>query len=227
MRSEHGFTLVEVLAAMTVGLVLLGATLGLMESTVRLNTGVMAKTDAMQRGRLAMDTLTQQLRSQVCLDVDTSAVIEGSDGNSVTFYSDFSEGDVKPFKRKLVFDPATGHITSLRYDQQVNGTYSDTATATNLVLENATLQRDPDDATKTIPFVRYYRYEEDDGGILRPETEITAPLDEDEAEQVALLELTFVSHPTGSGDGKKAVALTDQVVARHTDPNSGPNPACV
>jgi len=69
LRQEEGFTVMEVLIATLVGFVVLAAAMGLLESTVRLNTGVMGKTDAMQRGRLAMDKITQQLRSQVCLDL--------------------------------------------------------------------------------------------------------------------------------------------------------------
>ena len=43
-RAQDGMTLPEVLVAATVGFIVLAATLGLLESSVRLNTGVMAKT---------------------------------------------------------------------------------------------------------------------------------------------------------------------------------------
>ena len=53
LRDERGITLMEVLSAATVGFVVLAGVFGLLESSVRLNTGVLAKTDAMQRGRIA------------------------------------------------------------------------------------------------------------------------------------------------------------------------------
>ena len=105
-------TLMEVLMAHRRLRSCCSATLGLLDSTVRLNTGVMAKTDAMQRGRLAMDVITQQLRSQVCLEnLAGPAIVPGAtNATRSTFYSDFSEGDgtVPPTKRTLTFDPATG-----------------------------------------------------------------------------------------------------------------------
>ena len=102
LRNQDGFTVMEVLMAITVGFVVLAATLGLLESSVRLNTGLISKTDAMQRARLAMDMVTQDLRSQVCLDFDDAAVVAGTD-DSITFYGDFTEYGTRPKKRKLTF----------------------------------------------------------------------------------------------------------------------------
>ena len=106
LRAEDGFTVMELITAMAVGFVLLAATLGLLESSVRLNTGVISKTDAMQRGRLAMDTVTQQLRSQVCLDWDNSAVRADADDESVTFFADYGEGAAS--------SPSCGRCTTTR-----------------------------------------------------------------------------------------------------------------
>lgn len=231
LRTQDGFTMMEVLLAMTIGLVLLGSTLTLLESTVRLNTGVLAKTDAMQRGRLAMDTITQQLRSQVCFDINTSAIVLGSDENSVTFYSDFSADGQPPIKRTIGIT-AQG-IVSQRFDPPTPkpnpftpASYPGSPTASNLVLENARLQIDPL-TNQPIPFLRYYAYEPV-GDVLQATDELTPPLDAAEAARAARVEITYVSLPTGASDGKKAVSLSDQVMARHSDPNLAvPDPKCV
>ncbi len=112
LRSQEGFTLMEMLVAATVGFVILSATLGLLESTLRLDNGVMAKTDAQQRGRLAMDRITQELRSQVCLNLTTPAILPvKSTADSVTFYSDFGENvKAPPMLRTITFDAASGNI---------------------------------------------------------------------------------------------------------------------
>ena len=110
--------------AAVIGFVVLSATLGLLESSLRLNHGVMAKTDAMQRGRLAMDDVTQQLRSQVCLDgttladdIPVSAIVAGSNASSVTFYADFTEQRHASVKRRtLTFDTVTKSIRTSTYD---------------------------------------------------------------------------------------------------------------
>ena len=236
LRGEDGFTLMEVIAAMAVGLVVLGATLGLLESSVRLNTGVMAKTDAMQRGRLAMDTITQQLRSQVCLDWEHSAVRQGSDADTVTFFADFTAGGSKPVRRTLEFDPAARRIVLSRTDPPtplpnplVPDSYSATPDAQNLVLENVQLQANAatPEPTDTIPFLRYYAYEEV-GGVLRADDELDVPLSEAAAARVARVEVSFFALPTGTTDTAKGVNLSDQVMARHADPNLAvPDPNCV
>lgn len=231
VRNEDGFTLMEVIIAMTIGLVLLGSTLTLLESTVRLNTGVLAKTDAMQRGRLAMDQITQQLRSQVCFDINTSAIVAGSDENSVTFFSDFS-ADAQPPVKRTIGITANG-IISQRFNPPLPkpnpftpANYPGTPSATNLVLENARLQRDPN-TNQVTPFLKYYAYLEV-GGLLKAEQELSPPLDAAEAARAARVEITYVSMPTGSNDGKKSVTLSDEVMARHSDPNLAvPDPKCV
>jgi type II secretory pathway component PulJ len=85
LRAEDGMTLPEVLIAVTIGFVVLAATMGLLESTLRLSGGVMAKTDAMQRGRLAMDRLTQEMRSTS--GEITESVVEGTDVAGTIVYT--------------------------------------------------------------------------------------------------------------------------------------------
>jgi prepilin-type N-terminal cleavage/methylation domain-containing protein len=233
LRGEEGFTLMEVITAMAVGLVLLGATLGLLESSVKLNSGVMAKTDAMQRGRLAMDTITQQLRSQVCLDWNNSAIREHSDENSVTFFADFSAGETKPVLRTLTFDPEQRRIVIERTDPPsplpnplVPDSYADTPDSRNLVLENAVPQWDPV-AEENVDFLKYYAYREV-GGVLRADDELPTPLSDTAAARVARIEINFFALPTGSDDASKGVNLSDQVTARHADPNLAvPDPNCI
>jgi prepilin-type N-terminal cleavage/methylation domain-containing protein len=231
LRNQDGFTLIEVIAAMTVGLVLLGSTLTLLESSVKLNTGVVAKTDAMQRGRIAMDTITQQLRSQVCFDMETSAIVAGSDEDHVTFYSDFTAEDDPPVKRTITIDGRG--IVSDRFDapsplpeEFTPESYEDFPDASSLVLENAALLLDPDTG-ETVPFLKYYAYEENDG-LLTATDELDPPLNDAEAARAARVEITYVSRPTGASDGKKNVTLNDEIMARHSDPNLAvPDPRCV
>jgi type II secretory pathway component PulJ len=241
LREEDGATIMEVLTAITVGSVVLVAIFSMLESAVRLNTGVISRTDAMQRGRMAMDTITQELRSQVCLNnLNNPAVLDGATEDSVTFYSDFSEADAAPEKRTLTFHRDTGNITTEIYHPATADPDSEDdfdLAGTNLRLENAALQTVPDgDDTDTlpdeVPFLRYYAYQ-DVGNPLHPEpTMVLDPgadgLDPAEAARVARIEIAFVARPVGALDTSKGVNLNDQIVARHADPNlSVPDPKCV
>jgi type II secretory pathway pseudopilin PulG len=231
LRNQDGFTVMEMLMAITVGFVVLTATLGLLDSSVRLNVGLMSKTDAMQRARLGMDMVTQELRSQVCLDYDNAAVIAGDD-NAVQFYGDYTEAGERPVKRRLVFDPAKGTITSYAYAAPTAplplkpASFPTSPTRTNLVLEAVQNQVNPQ-TNQTIPFFTYYANHKDNDGVYRPSEKLTTPLNADDVKRVARIEVSFLARPTGAKDNKRAVNLSDQIMVRHLDPNVSLDPKCV
>jgi len=237
LRDEAGMTIMEVLVAATVGLVVLMAMFALLDSTVRGNTNVMRKTDAMQRGRIAMDLLTQELRSQVCLTNLAGTAIISGDASSVEFYSDFSEGDgtQPPTKRQLWFDAESGDMTTAIFTtdelEPVPGDFADAPTQIQMRLENAALQ-------PGVPFLRYYAYEWVGNPATRAEAteELVPPLTANEARRVARIDINFVAQPTGVEDRKKGVDLSDRIMARHSDPNLArwdptnpnlPDPRCI
>ena len=238
-RSDDGFTLMEVLVAATIGFIVLSATLGLLESTVRLSFGMVGKTDSLQRGRLAMDQITQQLRSQVCLNLDTPAILVGSTADEVVFYVDFSsaDGTTPPLKRRLTFPGGVfgtaGNIVATTWKTtdltpENDADFPATASSRNLVLENAMRQKNATDPTKEKPYLRYYAYQQV-GTPAHPEPtlELTPPLDAAEAARVARIDINLFARPTRSKDDSKGVNITDQVMVRHADPNlSVPDPAC-
>jgi hypothetical protein len=243
LRQEAGMTLMELMTAISIGMVVVLAMFALLDGSVRMNTNVMSKTDAMQRGRIALDVLTQELRSQVCLpNLAAPAIVpDVTTADTVVFYSDFSEGDgtEPPTKRKLSYDPGTGNVTTAIYRTDVVEPVPDdfpvAPSETMLRLENAGLQRDG-----VVPFLRYYAYQwvPVQGQPPRPEAtlELIPPIDANEARRVARIDVSVVANPIGSDDRTKGVDLTDQIMARHSDPNlakwdpanpSLPDPRCV
>jgi hypothetical protein len=242
LRQEAGMTLMELITAISIGMVVLLGMFALLDGSVRLNTNVMSKTDAMQRGRIALDVMTQELRSQVCLpNLAGTAIVPGvTNANAVEFYSDFSEGDglEPPTKRRLSYDPGTGNVTTAIYRTDVlepePDDFPDAPSETLLRLENVGLQ-------PGVPFLKYYAYEwvdVEDQEADRPEAtlELVPPIDANEARRVARIDVSVVANPLGSDDRTKGVDLTDQIMARHSDPNlakwdpvnpSLPDPRCV
>jgi hypothetical protein len=235
LRAQDGMSLAEVLIAATVGFVVIAGTLGLLESTVRLSGGVMAKTDAMQRGRLAMDRVTQQLRSQVCLNLTTPAIEAGATANSVTFYADFGNGDVPapPSKRTLTFDAATGSITEsvVKGAGPSGGPYTYATTPTKqVVFENAVSQvKKVAGVDQPVPFLSYFAYEQTGTPpVLRTSQVLAPPLDAAKAARVARIEIAFAARPTGARNSKDSTDIEDQITVRHADPNlTVPDPMCV
>jgi prepilin-type N-terminal cleavage/methylation domain-containing protein len=68
LAAEDGFTLVELLVSMIVGTVVIFAALSVMDGSWRLSAKTTDHIDATNRGRLAMDKITQQLGSRICLN---------------------------------------------------------------------------------------------------------------------------------------------------------------
>jgi hypothetical protein len=232
-RAQEGFTLMEVLVAATIGFVVLSAALGLLESTLRLDNGVMAKTDAQQRGRLAMDRITQELRSQVCLNLTTPAIVPvKSTADSVTFYSDFGE-DVKapPMLRTITFDNTTGEISEsdVLGKGAPGGPFTFTDPPTNqIIVQGATRVTESDGTVR--PFLKYFAYETKNG-VLGTTQELAPPLaaaGPAAAARVARIEISFTARPTGAKDNTHATDIKDEISVRHADPNlTVPDPQCV
>jgi Tfp pilus assembly protein PilW len=235
LRAQDGITLPEMLIAATVSFVVLAATLGLLDSTLRLGGGVMSKTDAMQRGRLAMDRITQELRSQVCLDLTTPAIITGATADSVTFYSDFGSGDLTkpPVLRTISYDQTTGNITESVVKSKTDvAPFDFTGTPTNhVIFENAVRQtKKVGGVDQDVPFLKYFAYEETGTPpVLRTSMELLPPLtDAAKVARVARIEVAFSARPTGAKDNTNATDVEDQVTVRHADPNlTVPDPMCV
>jgi Tfp pilus assembly protein PilW len=229
-RAQDGFTLAEVLIAATVGFVVLAAALGLLESTLRLDNGVMAKTDAQQRGRLAMDRITQELRSQVCLNLTTPAIVPTvSTADSVTFYSDFGQDNTKPpMKRTITFNPTTGDVTESKVlGKGPDGgpfTFTDAPTS-SVIFQNATRVVEADKSVR--PFLKYYAYQTV-SGVLGTTQVLDPPLNAAAAARVARIEISFTARPTGAKDSTNATDIKDEISVRHADPNlTVPDPQCV
>lgn len=119
---ESGYTLTELLMAMTIGLFVLMAAFVLIDRANSVTNELTDRQDAVQRGRQAMETLTRQLRSQVCLGETTEPITEGT-STRVKFYSDLGDGSRNIEQRLLEYDPVAQRITERVYPGV--GTYPD------------------------------------------------------------------------------------------------------
>ena len=96
---ESGFTLPELLTSMVIGMVVLLAAFMLLDRAVSTSSEVSDRQDSAQRGRLAMEVVSRELRSQVCLG-DGQPITAGND-TSVTFYANLSSNADSADKRTL------------------------------------------------------------------------------------------------------------------------------
>jgi prepilin-type N-terminal cleavage/methylation domain-containing protein len=221
LSDERGFSLPELLMAMFVGMVVLMAAFMLLDRTISASGQVADRTEALQRGRLSMDLITRQLRSQVCVGV-TPPIVSGTD-DSVSFYADLSDGTQPIKQRTLTFDSTTDTIT----ESVVTGagtypalTFTSAAVTAPLLTK---VRQILDGATPRAVF-RYYGYTV--GGAVGALQQLAAPLSATDLKRVALIKVGFRAFAVRTilNDADSAV-LEDDVyvrVAVPTDIQDGP-----
>jgi prepilin-type N-terminal cleavage/methylation domain-containing protein len=244
LRREDGFTLPELLTAITIALIVSLAAFSLVEFVMKRAGEVDARVDATQRGRAIMDTITRQLRSQVCLDANTAAMAtrtgDITDGSTATFYSDFSEGtkaqtDAKPPAdlHKLRYDSVTHRITDTTYTTTWNkATTPWTTVVPSVPSATKVIATDVTD-NGGAPIFSYYAY---NSVTAAPTPSPIVPLGAGGAQltlpqlmQVARIDITFRVMPTRSVGTNPVgtVTLQDEVYVRAADPNDdAPTPTC-
>jgi type II secretory pathway component PulJ len=240
LRREDGFSLPELLTAITIAMIVSLATFSLIEFVMKRAGEVDQRVDATQRGRAIMDTITRELRSQVCLNVNTAAMAtrtgDITDGYTATFYSDFTEGtsaqtNAKPAAdlHKLSYDSANRRIVDTTYTTSWDKSSTPwtpvvpaTPTLTRVIANDVI-------ADATTPIFTYYAY--DTATLPSPSVLLAAggaQLSLALLKQVARIDITFKVLPTrGATYATAAVTLQDQVYVRAADPNDdAPTPTC-
>jgi Tfp pilus assembly protein PilW len=216
-------TLVELLVALSLAMLVLVGTFTLVRTTMDVSAGVVRRTDAMQRGRLAMDRVTRVLRSQVCLDASTPAVVAGTDA-SVSFYAELGSGDGLPALHTVALDPAAGALVQTRTDgtRATPGapvTFPAQPTSTIRLLEQAA-------APAAGPVFTYFAYATT-GTPRRATVQLATPLSGPDRRRVARIAIAFTARPQSTRDAAKAFEVRDQITVRHADPNAvSPTPTC-
>jgi prepilin-type N-terminal cleavage/methylation domain-containing protein len=229
---ESGFTLPELLTAIVIGMVVLMAAFMLLDRTVASTARVSDRQEAVQRGRLTMELITRQLRSQVCLADDTP--ILAGDDNSVTFYANLSSNPNSAQKRALRYVASEKRI----YEDVYNGTgtypaltFPASPTTSKELLRPVAQADEKVGSTMTPrPIFRYYRYvPATTTGALQ---QLTSPLTATTAAQVVMINVAFAALPIRkverTTDVKDATTFASDVYVRLADPTKPTEgPACL
>jgi hypothetical protein len=242
LAREDGMTLPELLVTMTIAMVITLATFSLVEVTMGRSGEVAARVDAVQRGRSAMDDISRQLRSQVCLqNAGITAMvkprsIESATADSVVFYADTRDTSVDapappagsptgPERRRIAL--VNGTIVEDRWTlTPVDIKYSHTVppTSSRPLLQSVGLDQ-PAGAAAPTPLFRYFAYDLTQA-VPQPRVELVPSatgLTADQLQSVARIEITYRAHPIQRrADGRVSTVFKNTVAARTVDPNSDP-----
>jgi type II secretory pathway pseudopilin PulG len=222
LRDEAGFTLAELLVAMTVGILVLFALIGLLDTSTRLSASTVDRVETSARARLAMDLLTRQVRSQLCLGTDLPALTAATP-TSMTFYGSIAP-EASPLivqRRTLTYDPATKRLLQTVWTgagARPNVTF-DTAPQSSVIAEGII----PDG---TAPIFEYYRFQVPAvGAAARPALITTTPLGTDDLASTVQVGFNLVA--VGRRPATR-VELSSTVYVRTSNPTNPDNsPLCL
>jgi prepilin-type N-terminal cleavage/methylation domain-containing protein len=226
---ERGFALTELLVALIIGTIVLLGAHTLSTAVMHAQTRISDRSEAVARGRVTMEQISQQLRSQVCLGPGLPAISYG-DSNQITFYADMANTTFVPQKRDLTF--ASGAITQRDYNGTVatSGTIPYTFTATpsrtRVIADKLVLQTDKNGAT--IPFFTYFTF--DAGNPVRPAQKLNVPLSAADAARVVQISVNFgaLASRGGSSASLAGEPFTANIFVRTADPTDPDHsPLCI
>lgn len=223
-RGEGGFTLVELMVAITIGLATTASAVSLLTSATRRSDEAQRRSEATQRAQVALDTITKDLRSQVCLrpaNVTPLAPVAAASATSVSFFVDFSrsastDAGSTPERRTLTLD-SSGTLREQIWTT-VNATGAGVGTAQTRVLGTDLAGGFAGNAV-----FQYYGFNTTTGAA---DTALSAPLDATALATVARISVSIKGQPRGTKDGTRETPLVDDVFVRLVDPDAGPVPTC-
>lgn len=232
-RAESGHTLIELVVSMAIGMGILLIAFHLLDRSLGLTREVSDRVEAVQKGRLAMDTMTRQLRSQVCLPTTSvlngmEAAVVSADGDAVTFYSNLGTTGV-PERNTFAFNEAAKTITHTQVKGSgTAGAPPITFTAAPKVTTMLTNAARNGASPATAPVFKYYGF--NTAAVPPSPTTLLGPvpLTQIQRESTARIVISFVSRPPqAKTTNKKAAVLTDEIFVRSADPNDpAPVPKC-
>ena len=135
LRAQGGFTLIELLVAMTISTMTVLAVFAILDTTMKQSNAIAGRVNATQRGRITMDTITRQLRSQVCYSPTVPAVVSGTD-DAVKFHVDLTDGSKPIEQHEIVFNSTAKTITRARVAREGSPITFPTMTKNRLLLDN-------------------------------------------------------------------------------------------
>lgn len=221
IRSDQsGMTLVELAVGLSIGLVVTFASFAVLGRATTASHEIADRQEAVQRGRLAMEMITRQLRSQVCLG-QTAEPITYGDANTVTFYADLSDGSQNVARRTLTFVPPAGQ-TPGRIDENVTfglGEYPDltfpsTPDTSKVLLSGA---KQVVKNGQSAPVFSYYAFQP--GSPTGDLQQLPVPLSATDAPRTIMVHVEFVTMPDrGRPRDLDSLTLQDNIYVRIADP---------
>ena len=223
-RSQRGFTLIELVVGMAIGMIVLLAAFTVIDRAFANNKAIQDREDALQRGRITLELMTRQIRSMTCAGQYTP-VIKGTD-NEVDFYAYMGDptsgGSTLPQLHKLVYDSTAQTISETDYPV-TSVTTSPPTVGTTASLGPRVLLNNVVPVSGT-PIFSYYTFDQtatQGTGAFVALTSGSAGLSTTDMARVVKVSITFLTRPTGiKVSDPHSTTFQDDVFWRAVDPES-------
>lgn len=221
LRHEGGFSLPELLVTLTIAMTVSMAAFALVEFVMKRSGETEQRVEATQRGRIALETITRQLRSQVCLtrgNTSYTPIVSGT-ATQLSLYVDLSDAASNapyPERHDLTYNSTAKSIVEQDYATAdgVNWTLRRTRTLITNVIQ------DRDAAGTAVPVFKYSGYSYDpDGDPQLSLAELPPPLGAN-AGRVVKIDVAFRAAPRAKNSRSAIeVPFRDDVFVRAVNPN--------
>lgn len=230
IRGESGVTLVELLVAMTAGIVVIGALFSIMEASLTQTARITNETYANQLGRTAMAKIVTEMHT-ACISPGYTPVVAGSTADELIFRDAVGEEAVlqRAYEHRIVWNSAARTLTDYAYPSNggswPNFTFSKTATSTTQL---ATRVSELESGGEPVPIFRYYKYATAASGAETSKeavstlesTPLSTPLSSEGAATAASVAVSFEAAASDAGRRLETpVPLTAQVTFAFSAPN--------
>ncbi|MDX6649453.1 MAG: hypothetical protein QOJ97_1404 [Solirubrobacteraceae bacterium] len=211
LREQDGMTIVELLVGMIIGVILLLAAFAILDRAYSANREAAERSEASQRGRLAMENVVRTLRSQVCIGASRASLTAGN-ANGLTLLVDLSGGSSPPERRSITYTPSTRSLDEAVYPGSgtfPNYTFPASPTTTRTLLINA-------GQADTTPVFSYYAMDPTSGRGAN--VALPVPLSTADLSRTARIAVAFTARPERATVDANSTTLHDDVYVRSADP---------
>jgi prepilin-type N-terminal cleavage/methylation domain-containing protein len=231
---EQGYTLVELLIAMALGLIVSLAAFSILEFTGSDVSRINNRAHVDQTGRVALEKIMLELHS-ACVAVTINPILPGSNENELKFISETSplNTNKEPVSslstvrmHKIIYNKAEGTLTEKSWPSTAASVSPEYKFIEEAATEKKTKLLTGVKQTESTPIFQYYRYyQEGDTGVklgqLNPSPMTAEALKkETESEKVAKVTASLTLAPEGKegafAKGDQPVALEDSAIFRLT-----------
>ena len=230
LRTERGYTMIELLIAMSLGTLIVTAAFSFLQFSTSDVTRIAERARLNQTGRVALERIMLRLHS-ACVTPSVAPIQPNSSATTLKFISE--TGTASAFKtvhlHEIIYSSANNTLVEKTYINTGEGPkypFSSTAASTTTLLTGI---KESTNEGVTLPIFRYYRYyREGDkppaGSTTVPygelnQTALEPPLTkESETVNVAKVTMSFTLAPTGKESATfnhdRPIPLEDSVVFR-------------